>query len=129
MWPAGYTTLSTTDTGTYTFVLNSDDGSMLYIDGVVACSSPGEPTIFCVNSHPCSFLHSPTGIGPNPQLSQASKAAQHVIFLLLWVLIGALPMHSTCQYAFSCANSKFAFRKLFIPTFRQDVSSRVNAAL
>ena len=40
---AGYITLSTLDTGTYTFVLESDDGSMLYIDGKVIASSPGEP--------------------------------------------------------------------------------------
>jgi hypothetical protein len=35
--------MSSTDAGTYTVILDSDDGTMLYIDGVVVASSPGEP--------------------------------------------------------------------------------------
>ena len=34
--------MSTAETGTYTFFLDSDDGSMLYIDGKVVASSAGE---------------------------------------------------------------------------------------
>ncbi len=44
---AGYITLSATDPIPYTFVLESDDGSMLWIDGKVVISNPGEPLSMC----------------------------------------------------------------------------------